>query len=52
VKQISLLKSGAELLYQKTWWGNTEAGNLFINTGDSPEKPDKLDAVIKIVLKK
>lgn len=52
VKSIQMLKSGAQLPFQKTWWGNTDSGNLFINTGDSPEKPDKLDAVVKIELKK
>ena len=51
VKNIFLLKSGAELPFQKTWWGNTESGNLFINTGNSPDKPDKFDAVVKIELK-
>ncbi len=51
VKGIYLLKSGAELPFQKTWWGNTETGNIFINTGKSPDKPDKYDAVIRIELK-
>ncbi len=51
VKNIYLLYSGAELSYQKTWWGNTETGNLFINKGSSPEKPDKLNTVIKIEMK-
>ena len=46
-----MLKSGAELPFQKTWWGNTELGNIFINTGKSPDKPDKYDAVVKIELK-
>ena len=51
VKNIYMLKSGAELPFQKTWWGNTELGNIFINTGKSPDKPDKYDAVVKIELK-
>ncbi len=50
VKSVTLLKSGAELTYQETWWGNMEAGNFFINTGSSPEKPVKYDTVVKIAL--
>lgn len=52
VKNIYSLKSGAELPFQKTWWGNTEQGNIFINTGRSPDKQDNYDAVVKIELKK
>ena len=51
VKNVYLLESGAELLYQKTWWGNTETGNLFIAASSTPGKPDLYDAVIRIVLK-
>jgi hypothetical protein len=51
VKNIFLLKSGAELPFEKTWWGNTESINIFINTGNSHDKPDKFDAVVKIELK-
>jgi len=52
VKNITLLKSGAELPYQKTWWGNTETGNLFITASSTTDKPAKYDAVVKIELKK
>lgn len=52
VKNVFLLKSGAELPYNKTWWGNTEKGNLFINVGANPEKPVKYNTVVKIELKK
>ena len=52
VKNIYLLKSGGELSYYKSWWGNTEAGNLFINVGSSPQKPVEYDTVVKIVKKK
>jgi alpha-L-fucosidase len=52
VKNIYLLKSGAELKYQKTWWGNQEAGNLFIKVCASPQKPVEYDTVVKIVMKK
>ena len=48
VKGIYMLSSGAELPFMKTWWGNTEAGNLFINVGRKPEMPYKYDTVIKI----
>ena len=51
VKNVYLLKSGAELSYQKTWWGNTETGNFFITVGSSPDKPVKYDSVVKIVMK-
>jgi alpha-L-fucosidase len=50
VKHVSLLKSGAELSYQKTWWGNNETGNFFISAGSSPEKPYKYDTVVRIDL--
>ena len=52
VENVYLLKSGAELSYQKSWWGNTETGNLFISAGNSPEKPVKYDTVVKIEMKK
>jgi len=52
VKNIYLLKSGGELKYQKSWWGNQEAGNLFINVCSSPQKPVEYDTVVKIELKK
>jgi len=52
VKNIYLLKSGGELSYYKSWWGNNEAGNLFINVGSSPQKPVEYDTVVKIVKKK
>ena len=52
VKNIYLLKSGAELSYQKSWWGNTEPGNLFITVGSATEKPVKYDTVVKIEMKK
>jgi alpha-L-fucosidase len=51
VENVYLLYSGAELAWQKIWWGNTSPGNFFINTGSSPEKPVKYDTVIKIKLK-
>jgi alpha-L-fucosidase len=52
VKNVYLLKSGAELPYQSTWWGNTEAGNFFITVGSSPQKPVEYDTVVKIEMKK
>ena len=51
IKNVYLLKSGAELAFQKTWWGNNESGNLFINVGSSPQKPVKYDTVVKIEMK-
>lgn len=39
VKNIYLLNSGAELSFQKSWWGNNEQGNLFITVCSSPQKP-------------
>jgi alpha-L-fucosidase len=50
-KNVFLLSSGAELPYQKTWWGNTEPGNFFINVGIPTDAPGKIDTVIKIELK-
>ena len=52
VKNIYLLKSGGELSYQKSWWGNNEPGNLFITIGSSPQKPVEFDTVIRIEMKK
>jgi alpha-L-fucosidase len=51
VKNIFLLKSGGELAYKKTWWGNNESGNLFITVCSSPQKPVEFDTVVKIVMK-
>jgi len=51
VKNIYLLNSGAELSYQKSWWGNTEPGNLFITVGSSPQKPVEFDTVVRIEMK-
>jgi alpha-L-fucosidase len=55
VKRVTLLSTGAELPTSSNWWGNTGAGNFFINV-NSPtyhtfELPDKRDTVIKIELK-
>ena len=52
VKNVFLLSSGAELSYNKTWWGNEEQGNFFINVNSKSEKPDYLDTVLKIEMKK
>jgi len=52
VKNIYLLKSGGELSYKKTWWGNKEPGNLFINVGSSPQKPVEYDTVVRIEMNK
>jgi alpha-L-fucosidase len=51
IKNIFMLHSGAELEFKKTWWGNTGAGNCFINVV-SANPPDKLNTVIKIEMKK
>jgi alpha-L-fucosidase len=51
VKNVFMLKTGAELPFQKTWWGNNDPGNLFINASSTNEKPDPYDAVIRIDLK-
>lgn len=48
VRGIYMLYSGAELKFQKSWWGNNEPGNLFISVGNKPEKPFKYDTVLKI----
>lgn len=51
VSNVFMLSSGAELNYYSTWWGNSDINNLFIEVGKSPQKPDKIDSVLKIVLK-
>ncbi len=51
VKNVFMLYSGAELPFTKTWWGNSEAGNLFIKASDSPEKPFRFDTILKIEMK-
>jgi len=51
VKGITMLYSGAQLPFEKTWWGNTEPGNLFINTYQTTEKPFMYDCVLKIEMK-
>jgi alpha-L-fucosidase len=52
VKNVFMLNSGAELRSYKTWWGNSEPGNFYIAVGKSPQRPDNMDTVIKIELKK
>jgi len=52
VKNLYLLILGAELSNQKSWWRNTEFGNLFITVGSAKEKPVKYDTVVKIEMKK
>jgi alpha-L-fucosidase len=49
-KSVYLLSSGAELPFQKTWWGNNESGNFFINVSEPKDGTGKCDSVIKIVL--
>jgi len=51
VKDVYLLKSGAELPFKTTWWGNSEPGNFFITVSSVTEKPVKYDTVVKIYLK-
>lgn len=55
VKRVSLLSTGAELPSSTSWWGNSGAGNFFINVNNpihfTFELPDKSDTVIKIELK-
>lgn len=55
VSGVYMLSTGAELPAEKSWWGNSEAGNFFVNV-NSPvymtfPLPDLTDTVIKIVLK-
>lgn len=50
-KNVYLLSSGAELPFYKTWWGNTEPGNFFINIGTPATPTGKIDTVIKVVIK-
>lgn len=52
VKNVFMLYSGAELPTYKTWFGDNEKDNLFIRTGNSPQKPYEYDTVIKIEMKK
>ncbi len=48
VKNVFMLYSGAELPTYKTWFGDNDRDNLFIRTGNSPQKPYEYDTVIKI----
>jgi len=52
---VYLLSSGAELPTAKTWWGNNEPGNFFVNVNSPTFQtfplPDPYDTVIKIRLK-
>ena len=53
VKNVFMLHSGAELSTYKTWFGDkTSTNNLFVRTGNSPQKPYEYDTVIKIEMKK
>ena len=52
VKNVFMLHSGAELATYKTWFGDKATDNLFIRTGNSPQKPYEYDTVIKIEMKK
>jgi alpha-L-fucosidase len=53
--RVYLLSSGAELPKEKSWWGNNEAGNFFVNvkspTFQTFALPDQDDTVIEIRLK-
>jgi alpha-L-fucosidase len=55
VTGVYLLFSGAELSAERTWWGNNEPGNFFINLNSPVYQtftlPDPYDTVIKIKLK-
>lgn len=48
VKMVTMLPSGAELSTYTTWWGNSDAGNFFINALSSTQMPYLYDTVIKI----
>lgn len=50
-KNVFMLNTGAELDTYKTWFGNMETDNLFIQVGKSPQKPYDYDTVIKIEIK-
>ena len=56
VDHISLLRDGAELPWEKTWWGENSNDNVFINLNKpihhTYKMPDDIDTVYKIVLKK
>lgn len=52
IKNVTMLHSGAELTTSKTRFGDKiSTDNLFIRTGNSPQKPYKYDTVIKIQYK-
>ena len=52
VKNVIMLHSGAELTTSKTRFGDKiSTDNLFIRTGNTPQKPYKHDTVIKIQYK-
>lgn len=52
VKNVYMLHSGAELPYNKTWWGNEEKGNFFITASSGSDKPLKYNTVVRIELSK
>jgi len=55
VKMARLLMDGSELPTSTSWWGDSGAGNFYINvkspTYHTFERPDEIDTVIRIDLK-
>lgn len=56
VESVTMLHDGKRAATATKWWGNEDAGNFFINLKEpihfTYALPDKIDTVLKIVLKK
>ena len=56
IDKVYLLNNGQEAATAKTWWGNQDKGNFFINVKNPIHHtfalPDESDTVFKVILKK
>lgn len=54
-KEVITLSTGKKAAYAKTWWGDKDFGNFFINVTEPTyltyQLPDKWDTVFKMIFK-
>jgi alpha-L-fucosidase len=54
IGEVVLLHDGAEAKTARTWWGNQEAGNFFVNVNEPTYQtfalPDSIDTVLRVEL--